>query len=351
MATPEQLLALLHELDEGRGVALPRLAKRLDERVSTLLRDCTALSDARIGAAAGPGWVRLECDDGGRWTAQLTDAGRAHIADDAAAPPAPLQRFDVARIAAGTATAAVDTVAVEAPIALVFNGISQAVMMATPADLEAFALGFAVSEGLLASRDECFGIEVAPAALGIEVRLDVAAAAEMRLKERRRTLAGRTGCGLCGIDSLAALEFAPAPLASPLAICAGSVQFAFEQLAALQPLNAASGAHHAAGWARADGTLELVMEDVGRHNALDKLIGARLLARASMSDGFVVMSSRASYELVLKCARLGVPALATISAPTSLAVDIARNAGLRLYGFCRGESAVLYSDFDGESPA
>lgn len=343
MSRPEALLALLRELDQGQGVALTRLAKRLDERVSTLLRDCTAFSDAKVGAQAGPGWVRLACDDGGRWTAHLTEAGRARNVDMAAALPAPLRTFEVVRSAGASTAAAADTVAVEAPVALVFNGISQAVMMATPADLEVFALGFAVSEGLLAARDECFGIEIVPGALGIEVRLDIAAAAEMRLKERRRLLAGRTGCGLCGIDSLAALELAPGPLAAPLAIEADAVRHAFEQLPALQPLNAASGAHHAAGLARADGTLEQVFEDVGRHNALDKLIGARLLARASLSDGFVVMSSRASYELVQKCARLGVPALATISAPTSLAIDIARQAGLRLFGFCRGDGAVRYT--------
>lgn len=233
--------------------------------------------------------------------------------------------------------------AVESPVALVFNGISHAVMMATPVDLEAFALGFSLSEGLLERREECFGIDVVEGQRGCEVQIDIAAGAEMRLKERRRNLAGRTGCGLCGIDSLEALDLTPPPLSSPLQIDPAAVTRAFEQLPALQVMNKQSGAHHAAGWSTRQGELLAVMEDVGRHNALDKLLGSRVLAGQSLSDGFVIMSSRASSELVLKCARLKVPLLATISAPTSMAIEIATNTGLALYGWCRGERSVRYS--------
>ncbi|MBV8501474.1 MAG: formate dehydrogenase accessory sulfurtransferase FdhD [Paucibacter sp.] len=236
-----------------------------------------------------------------------------------------------------------DLVAVEAPVALVFNGISHAVMMATPTDLEAFALGFALSEGLLERPSECYGIDVAEGAMGCEVQLEVSAAAERRLKERRRNLAGRTGCGLCGIDSLQALDLAPPPLDAPLQIELAAVHRAFEQLPALQLLNAQSGAHHAAGWSTLAGELLVVMEDVGRHNALDKLLGSRVRAGAVLEDGFVIMSSRASSELVLKCARLRVPLLATISAPTSMAIQIAKNSRLVLYGWCRGERAVRFA--------
>jgi len=243
----------------------------------------------------------------------------------------------------GRAEAEADQVAVEAPVALVFNGISHAVMMATPVDLEAFALGFALSEGLLLSKAECYGIEVQEGEMGCEVQLEIAAAAEMRLKERRRNLTGRTGCGLCGIDSLEALDLAPPPLDKPLQIETAAIVRAFAALPALQRLNAETGAHHAAGWASPEGELLVVMEDVGRHNALDKLLGSHVLARQSTTDGFVIMSSRASSELVLKCARLKVPLLATISAPTSLAIGIAQNAGLALYGFCRGERSVRYA--------
>ena len=233
--------------------------------------------------------------------------------------------------------------AVEAPVALVFNGISHAVMMATPADLEVFALGFALSEGLLERASECYGIEVVEGEMGCEVQLDIAAAAEARLKERRRNLTGRTGCGLCGIDSLEALDLAPKPLQAPLQIEASAIARAFEQLPALQVLNRQSGAHHAAGWSTREGELIAVMEDVGRHNALDKLLGHQVRSGTALGEGFVIMSSRASSELVLKCARLQVPLLATISAPTSMAIQIAKNSRVALYGWCRGERAVRFS--------
>jgi FdhD protein len=257
-----------------------------------------------------------------------------------------IRALPVQRITGKARQSRLDQVAVEMPVALVFNGISQAVMMATPADLEAFAVGFALSEGLLLSRTECYGIELLMReSEGCEVQLEVAAGAEMRLKAQRRTLAGRTGCGLCGIDSLRQLDLAPPPLATPPSeIAPAALARAFAQLPARQPLNAQTGAHHAAAWATPEGELLTVMEDVGRHNALDKLLGRRLLDGQPFDDGgFVIMSSRASYELVMKCARLGVSVLATISAPTTLAVDIASRTGLRLYGFCRGEQAVLYT--------
>jgi FdhD protein len=239
-----------------------------------------------------------------------------------------------------------DQVAVETPVALVFNGISHAVMMATPADLEAFALGFALSEGLLLSRAECYGIEVVEGDAGIEVQIDVATAAEVRLKDQRRSLAGRTGCGLCGIDSLVRLDLAPEALVPApwvATLTPDTVQRALAAMGGRQPINAATGACHAAGWADPRGDILDVAEDVGRHNALDKLLGRRAAAGLANGEGFVVMSSRASYELVRKCARLGVPALATISAPTSLAIDIARAAGLTLYGFVRPGQAVRYA--------
>jgi len=269
-------------------------------------------------------------------------------------PPA-LEDCTVQVFADGSLTARADAVAAETPVALVFNGVSHAVMMATPSDLEDFALGFALSEGLIDSPADCYGIELrcdgvagggdleAPA---VEVHLEIASRCFARLKERRRSLAGRTGCGVCGIDSLQALDLLPEAVPQPAwlqGLDARTVLAAFDGLAALQPLNRAVGSLHAAGWALPDGLLTDVLEDVGRHNALDKLLG-RLAAAGRLGEpGFVVMSSRASYELARKCARLGVPALATISAPTSLAVRIAAQAGMRLWGLCRGPRAVLYA--------
>jgi FdhD protein len=238
------------------------------------------------------------------------------------------------------------TIAIETPVAIVLNGISHAVMLATPHELEAFALGFALSEGLLQSPDECRHIDIVEQPQGIELQLEVPAAVEMRLKQRRRDRLGATGCGLCGIDSLQRLDATPERITpSPWmqTFDARTVLQAFTQLPAQQPLNRETGALHAAAWATLQGELVKTMEDIGRHNALDKLLGWRAMNPQEAGDGFVVMTSRASFELVRKCARLNVPALAVISAPTSLAIDTARAAGLQLYGFCRGDEAVRYA--------
>ncbi|MET0208995.1 MAG: formate dehydrogenase accessory sulfurtransferase FdhD [Burkholderiaceae bacterium] len=249
-----------------------------------------------------------------------------------------------------------DTLAAEVPVALVFNGVSHAVMMATPQDLEAFALGFALSEGILDTAADCRGIEVrvvdaSDAGLpegmpGIEVRLEISTRSFERLKDRRRSLAGRTGCGICGVESFAALDLTPAPL--PVRdwvarIDLATVLRAFAALPAKQVLNREAGAIHAAGWADTDGRLIDVMEDVGRHNALDKLLGSLARSGRLGDPGFVLMSSRGSHELVRKCARLGIGAMATISAPTAMGVRMAELTGLRLWGLCRAPRAVLYA--------
>ncbi|MFT4241563.1 MAG: formate dehydrogenase accessory sulfurtransferase FdhD [Acidovorax sp.] len=241
-------------------------------------------------------------------------------------------------------------VAAEVPVALVFNGISHAVMMATPADLEALAIGFALSEGIVEHPEDCRGVEAAIHGAGTvdaacSVQIEIAPRQFARLKEHRRMLAGRTGCGICGIDSLQALDLHPAPLPAPAwreQLDMDTIQRAFGALAQRQVHNARTGALHAAGWATPGGQLTDVLEDVGRHNALDKLLGRLALAGRLGEPGFVVMTSRTSYELVRKCARLGVPALATISAPTGLALQLAREAGMHLWGLCRPPTAVRY---------
>lgn len=257
-----------------------------------------------------------------------------------------VRRLSVWRHEAGRGWADHDELIVEAPVALVFNGISHAVMMATPQDLEDLALGFALSEGVIDSRSQCRDIEVAHhGGRGFEVRLEIASSAFAGLKLRRRSLEGRTGCGLCGLESLEQLDLYALPRRSMPAVplAAEVILRAFQALPGLQPLNARTGACHAAGWARPDGCLAQVREDVGRHNALDKLLGRRALAGESNADGFAIVSSRASVELVRKCARLGVGALAAISAPTSLAVETASAVGMQLYGYCRGEQVVRYT--------
>ncbi|MEF7612822.1 formate dehydrogenase accessory sulfurtransferase FdhD [Aquincola sp. MAHUQ-54] len=265
--------------------------------------------------------------------------------DDGRPLPPAVQAVEVQRCRAQGGPPADDTdaIAAEVPVALSFNGLSHAVMMATPADLPAMALGFALSEGLIASAAQCYEIEVTAGTLGCQVELRIAQQAFAGLKEHRRAMEGRTGCGLCGVESLAALDLAPAPLPPSPPVEVAAVLRAMAQLAAHQPINAQTGGCHAAGWALPDGTLQFAMEDVGRHNALDKLIGRLAQARQLGTPGFVVMSSRASYELVRKCARVGIATLATVSAPSSLAVRIASEAGITLYGFCRGERAVRYA--------
>lgn len=279
-----------------------------------------------------------------------------HLPDDAVPPGLVRQRVqrtpqDGAADAELVATD--DWLADEVPVAMVFNGISHAVMMASPLDLEDFALGFALSEGIVASADELRDVEARPAACQTpgspsawEVHIELSPRRLEGLKQRRRTLAGRTGCGVCGIESLQALELLPPTL--PAAgwlerVDAALLARVMPRLSAFQPLNAQAGAVHVAAWADLDGEVRWAREDVGRHNALDKLIG--VLARQGQlgAPGLVLMSSRASHELVAKCARVGLQALATVSAPTALGVQAAQAAGVRLWGLCRPPRAVLYT--------
>lgn len=236
-----------------------------------------------------------------------------------------------------------ETVAVEVPIALTVNEVSQAVMLATPADLEDFALGFALNEGWIASPRDLLDVEVITRPEGIELALRVTAAREQQLKARRRLLAGRTGCGLCGLESLAQVgAVQPSAVIAP-DLSPGALDRALPQLDAAQVLNARCGGLHAAAWCLADGSLPFAREDIGRHNALDKLCGALARQNADPRTGFVLMSSRASFELVHKTAMAGVGLLACMSAPSSLAIDTAQRLGLQLWAFVREGRATRYA--------
>mgnify|MGYP003606342599 CR=1 FL=1 len=239
-----------------------------------------------------------------------------------------------------------ETVAEEVAIALVYNGISHAVMMATPCDLEDFARGFSLTERIVGKPSEIYDIEVEPSGRGLEVRLEIAAQRMAGLQERRRSLAGRTGCGLCGVDSLeAALREVPA-VAQPRPVSRQAIERAIAALPAQQRINRASGATHAAAWASLDGMLLAVREDVGRHNALDKLAGALARSDATTMGGFVVVTSRCSYELVQKAAAIGASAIAAVSAPTSLAIETAEQAGVALVAFVREGRLTAYACTD-----
>jgi FdhD protein len=246
----------------------------------------------------------------------------------------------------GAPAATTDNVAEEVPVALVFNGISHAVMMATPRDLEELAVGFALTEGIVRAESEIYDVEAHYLPGAAEVRVTIASGAFMQLKEHRRSLAGRTGCGVCGIESLALLDLEPEAiparqLPNPLA---PAIERAARELPRYQALMRATGGVHAAAWCGLDGTVHKVFEDVGRHNGMDKLIGHLAMQGEDLGNGFIFLSSRASYELARKAARVKVPMLATISAPTSLAIDIARQAGLKLVSFCREDGFVDYTE-------
>lgn len=242
-----------------------------------------------------------------------------------------------------------DQLAEEMPVALVFNGISHAVMLATPVDLEDFVIGFSLSEQIVDKLSDIYDIECreTPGTLGVEVHLHIAASCFARLKERRRNLAGNTGCGLCGIESLQALSAAVPSISytrheSPR-LHKSSLLKALQSLGQQQPFNNLTGAMHAAAWLSLQGDIRLLREDVGRHNALDKLIGAMSDDAYARNDGFVLMSSRISYELVQKMAHANIAILAAISAPTALAIDIAERSGICLIGFVREHGFVVYS--------
>lgn len=234
-----------------------------------------------------------------------------------------------------------DTLALEVPVALVYNGISHAVMMVSPADLEDLALGFSLTEGIIAHPHECYDREVKKEANGLAVHLTIATQRLMTLKERRRSMTGRTGCGLCGTEALDQ-AIRPIPRVSAPPLDDATIQYALGELNAYQPLKAATGAVHGAAWCDLQGRIQRLREDVGRHNALDKLIGSLIGDGAALEEGFVLVSSRASYEMVHKCASAGIGALVAVSAATALAVEQAQAADLLLAGFARPGRHLIY---------
>lgn len=236
-----------------------------------------------------------------------------------------------------------DTVPEEVPVALSYNGISHAVMLASPADLEDFALGFSLSEGILAHPSELYDLELEAGEQGVVANMRIAEERFFALKGRRRSLAGRTGCGLCGVESLDQVARTLAPLPARPALPKAALQSALERLQASQPLHARTGGVHAAAWADTEGKLLTVREDVGRHNALDKLIGAMARQGLSPETGFALITSRASFEMVQKAAGVGIALLAAVSAPTGYAIRTAETSGLCLVGFLRPGRHTCYA--------
>ncbi|WP_449235617.1 formate dehydrogenase accessory sulfurtransferase FdhD [Azospirillum doebereinerae] len=256
----------------------------------------------------------------------------------------PLHRTTVLRLGPGGAEVCEDDVVEEVPVALAYNGIVHAVMLATPEYLDAFALGFTLSEGIVASTDELYDLRVVTGCDGIEIRMDIPLDRFMALKKGgRRSLTGRSGCGICGLDSLQVVTRVTGTVAEGATLPVTAVAKALDRFAELQRLHRITGAVHGVAWVDTDGNVLALREDVGRHNALDKLIGWLVANGVDRSAGFVLTSSRASYELVQKSVAVGIGALVAISAPTGMAVRMAESTGLTLAGFARGNRLVVYS--------
>jgi FdhD protein len=232
----------------------------------------------------------------------------------------------------------------EAPVALEFNGLSYAVMMATPTQLDDFATGFALSEGLAASAADLRDIAIAEVPTGWIVRAQLAGLGIDKLTQRVRTRVAESSCGLCGIENLNEVARALPPVAAHARIDPGAIFAALTALRDYQPLNHATGAAHTAAWATGAGTIGCAREDVGRHNAMDKLIGAMARAGDPLTPGFVLSTARCSYEIVEKAVRGGATTLVTVSLPTSLAVERATAAGLSLWVLARNDSILLAND-------
>jgi FdhD protein len=273
------------------------------------------------------------------------DAVNARFRDPASLPvalPGAATRL-VQRRTSGGIHPVEDVIACEVPIALYLNAAPFAVLMATPCDLDDLARGFALSEGLVGDAGELRIDGIEESLDGFAIRITIPQSRAAAVANRSRNLPGYGGCGVCGSTTIESVLRAPAEVSSALRIEETNLHRALEALHGRQPLNAGTGATHAAGFADARGDLLLVREDVGRHNALDKLIGAMSSAGIDPGDGFAIATSRASYEMAMKAAQVGIPLLAAISAPTTLAIALAQSTGLGLAGFARDGQCVVYA--------
>lgn len=257
--------------------------------------------------------------------------------------PSPTSRVDCVARRQDHTTRASRVIPEETPVAFTYGGSTHAVMMATPADLEDFAFGFALTEGLIDALPEADEVEIVASDAGVEVRTWLAGGRQAAYAERRRSMAGPTGCGLCGIESLEAATRSLPTLDNRLTVRADALIEAMERLPAFQKINQETRAVHAAAfWQPATGFL-IVREDVGRHNALDKLAGALLRQGLTASQGVILMTSRVSVELIQKAARIGAPIIAAVSAPTALAVRNAEKCGMTLVAVVRGRDFEIFT--------
>lgn len=236
-----------------------------------------------------------------------------------------------------------DYVAEEVPVSLIYNGVPHVVMLASPTDLEEFALGFSITEGIIQNPQELLSVKLYNHTDGIEVQCKIPEQRFVCMADKGRNLTGRTGCGLCGATTLKQAIREPKPVSGALSLSAASLQSALADLKQRQPLNQLTGSVHAAAWVVPEQGIIAVREDVGRHNALDKLIGFLMRNQQDVNTGYVLVTSRASYEMVQKTTAAGITLLAAISAPTGLAIRLAETTGLTLIGFAREDKYVVYA--------
>lgn len=265
-------------------------------------------------------------------------------AETQAAPISQVQtQVRVLRWHEGRLDGAVDQVAEEQPIALTFQGIPHVVMMTTPEHLEDLGVGFTLSEAIVHDAKEIKSVAVLNESGALEVRLDIAAERFSAVLQQRRNLTGRTGCGVCGAETIEQVVRHPAPVGKGIAISADELHRTLAALQEQQPLNAQTGSVHAAAWCLPGKGIQVLREDVGRHNALDKVIGALVRQNLDATQGYVIITSRASYEMVQKAATVGITLLVAVSAPTALAIRLAEEANLTLIGFARPNQHVIYA--------
>lgn len=323
---------LLELVGHEPGLSIARAAKRLGLGQSQLRRLLTHLGPEGAGLVTTDPFDRVT-------RLELTAAAQSLLCAPAGVVQVPARREEAGRCAEH-----VEWLVEEAAVALLYNGVAHAVMLATPVDLRDFAIGFTLSEGIVDDPDQIEWIELHQSAAGLSVHLGIPSADFERLADRQRGLSGRSGCGLCGTTALAAAIRPPRQL-GPVEWARkpdpATLPAAFLELRQLQRLHTLSGAVHAAAAVDGDGKILAVREDIGRHNALDKVLGACALAGSAV--GGVLLTSRSSYELVHKAAQCGVPLLASVSGPSALAVKVAQQAGVQLLGFVREQRYTHYA--------
>lgn len=253
------------------------------------------------------------------------------------------QKSTVERWQGSNQTLQQDYIAEEVPVSLIYNGTPHVVMLTTPTNIEDFALGFSITEGIISNPSELLSVRIFNRANGIEVYLKIPEACHEYIAGTSRNLSGRTGCGLCGASTLQQVVRPPNPVGKGITITSEDLFAALIDIKRHQNINKLTGSVHAAAWAVPGQNIVELREDIGRHNALDKLIGILLRSPKDLSTGFVIVTSRASYELIQKATAVGITTLAAISAPTGLAIRLADEAGMTLIGFAREDQHVVYT--------